>query len=49
LREIINFLVFLMQWLVVCIFRIRFSRKRTGAIERVARTKCGGVSSDARR
>jgi hypothetical protein len=38
-----------MQWLVVCIFRIRFSRKRAGAIERVARARCGDVSSDARR
>jgi hypothetical protein len=47
LREIIIFLVFLMQWLVVCIFRIRFSRKRASAIERVARAKCGCVSSGA--
>jgi len=46
LREIINFLVFLMLWLVVCIFRIRFSRKRASTIGRVARAKCCDVRSE---
>jgi len=35
LREIINFLVFLMLCTVVCTFRLRFSQKRASTIEGV--------------